>query len=319
MDNAKNPRNGAQERRHAAKPSAEAAHNPVRAAQSTPGGAQNPARTAESSDDVPEVGARRDFANELRAWRQERGLTQVALGTMINFTGSYISDIECCYRMPTLGLALACDRELRLPGTLERAFRRIALESFPGWFAPVIPYETSATRIHIWAVGCLPGLLQTPDYARAVFRAGRPHDLDDIIERDVTARMQRQEIFDREQPPFVWFIIDESVLHRVFGNKTLMAAQLDKLIEMSARPNIIIQIMPMMAVDCSGASGPLTVFDVPGSPQIGYTEGHKVGRLLDEADEVATLVMIFDHLRAAALSPQESGRLLAEKRSEYGE
>jgi transcriptional regulator with XRE-family HTH domain len=296
-----------------------AAEKPPPAAEKPPAGAERTAEAAEPEADGREIGARKDFADELRAWRAMLGLTQVALGEKINYSGSLVSDIERCHRMPTPELAKACDRELRAPGTFVRAFKRITLEAFPGWFAPVLPFETQATKIQSWDMGYLPGLLQTADYARALFRAGRPDDPDDIIERDVVARMQRQEIFSREHPPSAWFIIDELALRRIYGSKAVMAEQLGKLIERSAQPGIVIQVMPIAVVDCSGADGPMTVFDIPNSPQVGYTEGCRVGRILDEPSEVARLVTKFDHLRATALSRRESSRLLAEIRSEYSE
>jgi transcriptional regulator with XRE-family HTH domain len=295
------------------------AEKPGGAAEPSPGGAENPASPAEPAAGPVEIGARKDFADELRSWRTQRSLTQVALGEKINYSGSYVSDIERCYRMPTLDFAQACDRKLELPGTFVRIFRRISLESFAGWFAPVLPFEAQASRIQNWDMRYVPGLMQTADYVRAVLRAERPDDPDDVIERDVAARMLRQDIFNREHPPSAWFIIDESALRRVFGSRTVMAVQLDKLLEKSAQPGIVIQIMPMEAMDCSGMAGPMTVFDIPGSQQVGYTEGHKVGRILDAPDEVATLLRKFDHLRAMALSPRESSRLLAEIRSEYSE
>lgn len=289
------------------------------AAEKVPNAAETPAEAAEPVADGTEIGARQDFAAELRSWRVQLGLTQVALGDKIKYSGSFVSDIERCARMPTLDFAQACDRELDAPGTFVRAFRRISLESFPGWFAPVLPFETQATKIQNWDMRCLPGLVQTADYARAVIRAGRPDDPDDIVERDVVARMQRQEIFGREHPPSAWFIIDESALRRVYGSKTVMAAQLDKLLERSAQPGIVIQIMPIAAMDCAGVAGPMTVFDIPDSPLVAYTEGCDVGRIIETPDEVAKLITKFDHLRAAALSRQESSRLLAKIRSDYNE
>jgi hypothetical protein len=165
----------------------------------------------------------------------------------------------------------------------------------------------------------LPGLLQTADYARALMRAGRPNDPEDSIERKVQARMQRQEIFSREHPPVAWFIIDESVLRRVFGSRAIMAAQINRLREKSSQRGIVIQIMPIEAADCSGADGPMTIYDIPDSPQVCYTEGCEVGRIIEAPAEVATLVTRFDHLRAVALPPRESDRLLAEIRSEHSE
>jgi transcriptional regulator with XRE-family HTH domain len=289
------------------------------AAESAPNGAEKHPEAAEPTGQYAEIGACRDFAVELRTWRARQGLTQVALGDRIKYSGSFVSDIERCHRMPTLDFARACDHGLDLPGTFARAFQKISLESFPGWFAPVLPYETKATKIHNWDMRCLPGLLQTADYARALIRAERPDDPDEIIDRVVEARMQRQEIFSRENPPSGWFIIDESALRRVYGSKAVMAAQLDKLHERSLQPGIVIQIMPLSALDCSGAAGPMTVFDIPESPQMVYTEGCEVGRIIEAPGTVARLVTKFEYLRAAALPLRESSRLLAQIRSEYNE
>src|SRR6266702_1788091 len=94
--------------------------------------------------------------------------------------------------------------------------------------------ETDATRIHAWEMRYVPGLLQTPDYARAVIKAGTPREADDVIDRDVTVRMARQEIFVRNDAPFLWFVLDESVLYRAHGNnKNLMREQVEKLINLA--------------------------------------------------------------------------------------
>jgi transcriptional regulator with XRE-family HTH domain len=305
VNNAENRPNGAERLSDDAEDSKEAA--------------ENLAEAAELPGDSAEIGARHDFAAELRSWRALLGLSQVALGDRIGYSGSLVSDVERCARMPTADFAVACDRGLNLPGTFVRLLKRISLESFPGWFAPVIPFESQASKIQIWDMRCLPGLLQTTDYARAVIRAGHPDHAEDIVRRDVAARLQRQEIFSREYPPAAWFIIDESALRRVFGSRTIMAEQLGRLLEKSMQQGIMVQIMPIEAADCCGVDGPMTVFDFPGSPQVGYTEGCKVGRIIEAPAEVATLVTKFDHLRAVALPPLESSRLLAEIRSEYSE
>jgi transcriptional regulator with XRE-family HTH domain len=115
------------------------------------------------------------FASELRAQRQRAGWTQIVLGDKMGYSGSFISDIERCARTPALDFARACDRELRLPGTFERMHELISRDAYPTWFYPVITFEQRASRIHEWEMRVIPGLLQTPDYARCVIRAGRPH------------------------------------------------------------------------------------------------------------------------------------------------
>jgi hypothetical protein len=166
---------------------------------------------------------------------------------------------------------------------------------------------------------CLDGLLQTEDYARSVMRACSPDDPDDAIERDVTARMRRQETFGQEHPPTAWFVICESVLRRVFGSPEVMRAQLDKLIELAKRPGITIQILPSSAYDNPGAGGPMTIFELPDGHRAVYVEGCEVGRIVEAHAEVAKLVTRFEHLRASALPRGESIRLMRKIRSEHDE
>ena len=114
----------------------------------------------------------------------------------------------------------------------------------PSWFARVAELEGQAFKIHEWELRIIPGLLQTPDYARAIMRAVRPRDDDETIERDVTARISRQEIFSAADPPMAWFVLDESILRRPFGGPHIMRDQLAKLEKMSQDTNVVIQIMP---------------------------------------------------------------------------
>jgi len=203
------------------------------------------------------------------------------------------------------------------PGTFERRWEDINKESFPPWFALVPGLEMKAAKVHKWDAQCIEGLIQIEDYARAVIRAGRPDDADDVIERHVAARMERQKVFTREHPPSAWFLICESVLRRMFGSPKVMRAQLDKLIELAGRPGITIQILPLTALNCPGADGPMTIFDMPDGTQVGYVEGCDVGRIIEALSEVARLRTRLDMLRAAALPPDESVRLIERIRDEY--
>jgi hypothetical protein len=90
--------------------------------------------------------------------------------------------------------------------------------------------------MHLWQLGAVPGLLQTEDYARALIRATRPQDSADAVERLVTARMERQEILRRDNPPRLWYVLDEGVLRRVVGSTEVMAMQLDRLIACAQTP-----------------------------------------------------------------------------------
>jgi transcriptional regulator with XRE-family HTH domain len=259
------------------------------------------------------------FAAELRSWRHQLGWAQTELGARVGYSDKLVSCIEKCTRTPTLEFARACDREMNLPGTFERRHEDISRESFPPWFALVPSLEEKAVKINNWDMSRIPGLVQTEDYARAVISSGRPEDSADKIERDVAARMRRQEILDRENPPLAWFVMGEAALRQVFGSPEIMRVQLDKLIESAARPGMVIQVVPFTAPDCAGPDGPMTIFDMPDGYQAVYVEGCEMGKIIEAPGEVASLVTRFDLLRAAALSRGESVRLIRKIRSEYGE
>jgi transcriptional regulator with XRE-family HTH domain len=281
--------------------------------------AEDGVNPVEASSDGVESSALVMFAAESRAWREHLGWSQVTMGERIGYSDKLVSGIETRNRTPTLEYARACDRETGAPGTFERRHEDIGKEAFPPWFALVPTLEMKARKIHYWDMRAVPGQLQTEDYARAVIRAGRPGETADVIERDVAARMKRQEIFSREHPPFAWFVIAEAVLRQVFGSPKTMCDQLANLIESAGRPEIVIQVLRSSAADCAGAGGPMAVFDIPSSGQAVYVEGCEVGRVIEAPEEVARLVTMFDLLRASALSPDESIRLIRKIRSEYGE
>lgn len=268
------------------------------------------------------VGAAREanalavFANELRAQRQRAGWTQVVLGDKIGYSGSFISDIERCARTPALDFAQACDRELRLPGTFERMYELIRRDAYPTWFYPVITFEQRATRIHEWEMRVVPGLLQTPEYARCVMRAGCVRDSDEIISRMVSDRVARQEILTRDNPPMLWYILHEGVVRQMIGGRDVMADQLVRLIELASRPGILLQIFPFWATENPGTNGPIMVFEFDDAPTVCYTECHGGGRIVDVHNEVADIMTTVNMIRASALSPGESVRLLHEIRGE---
>ena len=141
------------------------------------------------------------FGAELKAQRAAREWTQVELGKRIGYSGSFVSDVERGERSPSLDFAERCDDAFALPGTFARLYEDLRRNAYPPFFAPVLPYEREADKIHGWCLGPVPGLLQTQRYARSVIRARRPRDDEESIERTVTARMERQDILARPKPP----------------------------------------------------------------------------------------------------------------------
>jgi transcriptional regulator with XRE-family HTH domain len=244
------------------------------------------------------------------------GLTQQAFAEKLGYSLALVSAVERCRRSPTADFAARCDEVTDAPGTFKRWQVQVSRESYPAFFAPVLAFERDAVRIHAWEIGAVPGLCQTEDYARALIRASRSQDSDDAVERMVTARAERQAILAREHPPALWFVLDEGILHRVVGSRSVMADQLDKLITLASLPGVVIQVLPYAIGDHAGTDGPISVFEFQDTPTVCYTECYGGGRIIEGRDEVAELVTGMGMLRASALSPRETLELIRKMRSE---
>jgi transcriptional regulator with XRE-family HTH domain len=256
------------------------------------------------------------FAAELKAQRAQRGWTQAETGEKIGYSGSYVSDIERGARLATLEIARACDRVFGTPRTFERWYEVAKRAAFPSFFAPVLPFEQEAARIHGWELGAVPGLLQTDRYARSVIRARQPQAGEAAIERTVTARIERQSILSRESPPLLWYVLHEGLLRHQVGDQEVMGEQLDKLIKTAGLPGTVLQVLPFTAHDHAGVEGPITIYERPSAPAVGYTECYAGGRIVEDGEEIADLLTVLALLRAAALSPRDSLVLLKEIRRE---
>lgn len=263
---------------------------------------------------VAESGALSAFAAELRAQRTRLGWTQEMLAAKIGYSGSFVSDVERGMRTPALDFAQGCDREMKLPGTFERLHDLLRRAVYPTWFSPVVDLEREAVRIHGWVHGAVPGLLQTEDYARALISVSNPQASADSVRELVEGRLARQEVLCGESPPMLWYVLDEAVLRRGVGGPAVMAAQLDRLIEMISARGIVIQVLAFDAQDYAGTDGPVTIFDRADGSPVGYTECFGGGRVVERSEEVAGLVTVVGMLRASALSPRMSGELIRQIR-----
>jgi len=259
-----------------------------------------------------ESSAKKRFGAELRAHRTGRGWTQVELGAKIGYSGSYVSDVERGDKGATGDFAKRCDSEdaFDLPGTFLRLWEDLQRESFPTWFAPVVPIERESVKISGWELGAVPGLLQTEDYARALIRARRPHDDEEGVERTLRGRMERQDILSRPKAPKLWYVLSEGVLRQCIGGAEVMGGQLDKLIKAAETPGWVVQILPFSAQANAGIDGLLYLYERPSVPMVAYCETYGGARLIEDQSEVSDLTTVTGMLRAAALSPWDSVALM---------
>lgn len=173
-------------------------------------------------------------------------------------------------------------------------------------------FEADATQIRTYEALYIPGLLQTPDYAAAVFRAGRVLD-DAAVKRRVDVRIARQDVLKREKPPGFYALIDEAALRKMVGGAAVMAEQLRYLIEVAAAPHITIQILRDSVGAHAAMPGPFTILDFGTDldPSVVYLETATDSLHLEKPGELQAYTMLFTQTVASAESPEESVRYLA--------
>lgn len=240
------------------------------------------------------------FGDELRAVRTHAGLTRDDLALKLSYSASLVGMIESARRVPQADFAARCDDAFGTPGTFARIQQRLRNLPFPESFRPFAMYEETAASLKTFEHSVVPGLLQTPAYARAVL-ATRPGITSDEIEELVAVRLARQEILHRDDPPMVWVLIDEAVLHRPVGDRAVMHEQLMHLVAMSDRPTITVQVVPYSAGAHSGLQGAFMLAEFDGTPGIVHMETAGNGQVAQEAATVARVGLTFDTLRSEAL------------------
>jgi hypothetical protein len=160
--------------------------------------------------------------------------------------------------------------------------------------------ERRATSLCWWEPLLVPGLLQTADYARAILAAG-PDTTDDEVDELVSARIERQAIFDRPRPPKLWAVLDEAVLYRLIGSRKIMHEQLLHLADTSGHPGITVQVVPAGVGAHAGLLGGFAIASNGSAPGTVYMESPDQGLTTEQPSVVGKLSLTFDTLRAEAL------------------
>ena len=190
----------------------------------------------------------------------------------------------------------------------------------PSWFHTLIGLEEAAALIRGYDPHCVPGLLQTPDYARASIRTGFPDATEDEVRRRVELRLARQHILTRPDPSGLWLVIDENALRRPAASTgpEVMRAQIDTLIEAAGRPNITLQVLPFTAGMHPAMYGPFRIFrfDPHDQPDIVYGESMTSAWYLDKPDESALYIQALDRVSAQSAPGEETVKILRQIRKE---
>jgi len=167
----------------------------------------------------------------------------------------------------------------------------------PHWVEPYFGLEAAASFIREYELQFVPGLLQIEDYARAVIRLGTLTS-EDEIDRRAKARMSRQEILNRDDPPKLWAVLDEGALRRVIGGPTVMRAQLVHLIDMCDHPAVTLQMLPFSAGAHRAMGGPFTIlrYTEPDLRDVVYIEQLTSALYLDKPTEVDSYLEVIEEV-----------------------
>jgi len=205
-------------------------------------------------------------------------------------------------------LLLSLARESR-----ERGWWQQYGEAVPEWFATFVGLEAEASAISLYQAEIVPGLLQTRGYATALHHAELMNATEEEIERHVAVRMERQARLTEPDAPQLWVVLNEAAIRRVVGDRAIMHEQLVRLAEAAAAPKIMLQVLPFSAGAHASMDSAFAFvsFDRPTDGDIVYFEHPTCSLYLEKPGEVARYRLVYEHLRAASLSLDESRRLLA--------
>ncbi|GAB7032995.1 helix-turn-helix transcriptional regulator [Streptomyces sp. NPDC021749] len=259
------------------------------------------------------------FGARLRSLREARGWTQEDLAGRTEYSSVHVSAVENGRKPPTLRFSRGIDRAFGIEGTadaFERQYREIKhgnlLEGFPEY----VKYEGRAAEIRLYEIGIIPGLLQTPEYARVLADSTvrRGAITPEQAEERVSFLAERQAALERPRRPMMLVVMDESCIRRRVGGPEVMSAQLDRLVEFAELPNTVLQIAPYDIGERRPFNLPMNLLTMSDLSVIAYAESQMRGHLERDTAAVLPLLTAYHQLQAEALSQAASVAMIHEVR-----
>jgi transcriptional regulator with XRE-family HTH domain len=248
----------------------------------------------------------RAVGRQIKLWREAAGMRQAELGSAIGYGEEMVSAVERGRRSPKPEFLDNADRALRAEGKLSAFKGDVAEARYPKKVRDLAKLEAEAVELGAYGNHNLHGLLQTEEYARALFEMRRPAYTEEDLERYVAARLSRQEIFARTPHVTLTFVLEEVTLLRPIGGREVLRRQLEHVLQLATRRHVEIQVMPTAREDHAGMGGQLQVLKMTDGSVVGYSEAQLTTRLTSDPKEVQTLELRYGIIRSQALAPRES-------------
>ena len=258
---------------------------------------------------------RRRLARELRQLRENAGLTADQVTRSLEWADGKVNRLEraLAVRPRVSDIKALLDVYDLTDGASREALFTLTREARQrGWWAEYgalddnyVEFEAEAAKISTWQPLVIPGLLQTPAYARAIQRGWLMTD-EKEIQNLVELRMERQKILDGDNPTKLWAVIDESAVVRSFASAEAKAEQIKRLLDTERLEHVVIQIMPMSVDPHPGLSGSFVILDYEDDPSLVYREMRPSSSYEEGPAQIEERRTVFQHLSATALGPNES-------------
>ncbi|MET9256575.1 helix-turn-helix transcriptional regulator [Streptomyces sp. NPDC003717] len=248
----------------------------------------------------------RAVGRQIKVWRESAGLTQPQLGERIGYGAEMVSSVERGRRTPKPDFLDATDEAVGAGGKIASMKEDVEKARYPKTVRQLIKLEGEAVEMGAYASHHIHGLLQTPEYAEALYAMRRPAYTEDEIERLVAARMARKVVLEAVPHPLITFVLEEVTLRRPYGGRMVLRRQLEHLLEIGHLRHVAVQVMPTDREEHAGVMGSFRVLKLRNGKTLGHSEGQLYSRVISEPREVQILEMRYGMIRAQALAPRES-------------
>jgi transcriptional regulator with XRE-family HTH domain len=259
--------------------------------------------------------------SRLRTLRESRGISREEAGYVIRASESKMSRLELgrvSFKMRDVadllvfyGVTDPAERDALLSlahAANEPGWWRDYEAVTPGWFTNYIGLEEAAAQIRTYEVQFVPGLLQTPEYARAVIASAVPPPSPDDVLRGVQLRAIRQRVLSRSNPPHLWAVLDEAALRRPVGSREVMRDQLRHLVARAASPFVSLQVLPLQFGSHAAAGGPFSILRFSDSDlaDVVYVEQLMSSLYFDKVEHVDRYTEVLNRLSVESLTPDDT-------------
>ncbi|MEU6666510.1 helix-turn-helix transcriptional regulator [Streptomyces sp. NPDC046727] len=243
---------------------------------------------------------------QLKLRREARGMRAADFGKTVGYSEDMVYKVESGKRIPRPEYLDKADKVLDADGLLSAMKEDVEKVRYPKKVRDLADREAKAVEIQLYDPLNVHGLLQTPEYARALLLMRRPAYSDEEVERYLAARVARKVVFERDPAPEISFVLEEWTLRRPLGGREVLRRQLEHLLTTGQLRNVELQVMPMDREEHAGLAGGIEVLKFADGSAVGRSPAVANGRPVEDLRHLRILELRYGIIRAQALTPRES-------------